>query len=93
MLADATSSVFYPGKLLFMLPLDFALRYKLYIVSHVVLAAINSYVLARAWRASHFASALVMGTEPSRSGVRLGPNVAASTVSDCHLIPVICRLE
>src|SRR5262245_16586001 len=57
-LADGSSSVFYPGKLLFVLPLDFALRYKLYIVGHVMLAAVNSYVLARAWRASPFASAV-----------------------------------
>ena len=32
-LADASSSVFYPGKLLFLLPVDFALRYKLYVVA------------------------------------------------------------
>jgi hypothetical protein len=57
-LADATSSVFYPGKLLFALPLDFALLYKLYIVGHVVLAAAFSYLLARAWKASHAAAAL-----------------------------------
>ena len=42
-LADATSSVFYPGKLLFLLPVDFALRYKLYVIGHVVLAAVGSY--------------------------------------------------
>src|SRR5436853_7652911 len=36
-LADATSSVFYPGKLLFLLPLDFATRYKLFIIAHVML--------------------------------------------------------
>lgn len=57
-LADATSSTFYPGKLLFLLPLSFAFRFKLYVVLHVVLAAGGSYRLARAWRASQPAAAL-----------------------------------
>src|SRR5262245_36254688 len=57
-LADTTSSVFYPGKLLFLVPVDFALRYKLYIILHVVLAAAGSYGLARAWKASPYAAAL-----------------------------------
>src|SRR5262245_41622533 len=57
-LADTTSSVFYPGKLLFLLPVDFALRYKTYIILHVVLAAAGSYGLARAWKASPYAAAL-----------------------------------
>lgn len=56
-LADASSSVFYPGKLVFALPLDFTLRYKLYIIGHVVLAAAGSYRLARHWNASQFAAA------------------------------------
>ena len=55
-LADTTSSIFYPGKLVFLLPADFALRYKLYVVMHVVLAAAGSYWLARAWKASCFAA-------------------------------------
>jgi hypothetical protein len=57
-LADASSSIFYPGKLLFLLPLDFALRYKLYVIAHVVLAAAGSYWLARAWKASQAAAAV-----------------------------------
>jgi hypothetical protein len=57
-LADTSSSVFYPGKLLLLLPLDFALRYKLYIMLHVVLAAAGSYALARAWKASEMAAAI-----------------------------------
>jgi hypothetical protein len=57
-LADATSSVFYPGKLLFLLPVDFAWRYKLYVVLHVVLAAATSYCLARAWKASACGAAI-----------------------------------
>src|SRR5688572_11851712 len=57
-LADASSSLFYPGKLLFILPIDFALRYKLYVIGHVALAALGSYILARAWSASTAAAAL-----------------------------------
>ena len=57
-LADATSSLFYPGKLLFLLPIDFVWRYKLYVVLHVVLAAANSYWLARAWKASACGAAI-----------------------------------
>ena len=55
-LADASSSVFYPGKLVFALPLDFTLCYKLYVIGHVVLAALGSYLLARHWKTSHLAA-------------------------------------
>ncbi len=44
---DATSSVFYPGKLLFALPLDYTLLLNMFVVAHVVLAAYTSYRLAR----------------------------------------------
>jgi hypothetical protein len=54
--ADASSSVFYPGKLLFALPLDFTLCYKLYVIGHVVLAAAGSYLLARHWKSSPMAA-------------------------------------
>ncbi len=57
-LADATSSVFYPGKLLFLLPGSFAWRYKLYILAHVLLAAWAAYYVARRWRRSREAAAL-----------------------------------
>jgi hypothetical protein len=57
-LADTTSSVFYPGKLVFLLPVDFTLRYKLYVILHVVLAAATSYRLARVWKTSTAAAAL-----------------------------------
>ncbi|HEY2411622.1 MAG TPA: hypothetical protein VGI40_05245 [Pirellulaceae bacterium] len=57
-LADATSSVLYPGKLLFALPLSYDTCFNLYIASHVVLAAANCYAAARAWRASPAAAAL-----------------------------------
>jgi len=56
--AEATSSVFYPGKLLFVLPLDFATKYKLYIVGHVLLAAAAAYCLARHWQTSRWAAGL-----------------------------------
>lgn len=57
-LADATSSVFYPGKLLLGLPLDFALRYKLYVVAHLALAAAGSFTLARVGGRGRHAAAL-----------------------------------
>jgi hypothetical protein len=57
-LAGATSSVFYPGKLLFLLPIDFAFRYKLYITLHVVLGAVGAYRLARHFEAGPEAAAL-----------------------------------
>lgn len=57
-LADTSSSVFYPGKLIFALPLDFTLRYKLFVIGHVVLAAIGSYRLARTWNSSWPAAAV-----------------------------------
>ncbi|MBC8874201.1 MAG: YfhO family protein [Planctomycetes bacterium] len=56
--AEATSSVFYPGKLLFVLPLDFATKYKLYIVGHVLLAAAAAFCLARHWQTSRWAAGL-----------------------------------
>ncbi len=40
---DATSGVFYPGKLLFALPLDYTLLFNVYVVAHVALAAYTSY--------------------------------------------------
>src|SRR6478752_6333456 len=57
-LADATSSIFYPGKLLFALPIDFDWTFNLYIVLHVILAAGGAYALARSWRSSPAAASL-----------------------------------
>ncbi|MFM2094562.1 MAG: hypothetical protein RIS70_1686, partial [Planctomycetota bacterium] len=48
-LADATSSVFYPLKLLFFLPLPYAVRYNWYVVIHLVLAALTLWTTARRW--------------------------------------------
>ena len=56
--ADPTASIWYPGKLVFTLPLDFSVNYKLYIVGHVVLCAITAYWLARKWGGSRYAAAL-----------------------------------
>jgi hypothetical protein len=47
--ADATSAVFYPGKLVFALPLEFARCYVWYIILHVLLAVMGAYRLARHW--------------------------------------------
>lgn len=58
LLAENTSSVFYPGKLIFSLPLDYTLLYNLYIVSHVLLAAAGGYRLARRFGASEPAASL-----------------------------------
>ncbi len=56
--AEATSAVFYPGKLIFALPLDYTLRFNLYIVFHFLLAAAATYMLARSWNTSRPAAAL-----------------------------------
>ncbi|MBP87644.1 MAG: hypothetical protein CMJ64_13130 [Planctomycetaceae bacterium] len=51
-LADTTSSVLYPGKLVFALPVSYRLRYHLYVTMHVLLASAMAYALARRWQAS-----------------------------------------
>jgi hypothetical protein len=51
-IADPTASVFYPGKLLFALPLEFGTRYKIYILSHVLMAGGVAFLVARRWNAS-----------------------------------------
>ena len=57
-LADTTSSVLYPGKLVFALPISFRLRYHLYVTAHILLAAGMAYRMARHWRCSVEASGL-----------------------------------
>lgn len=57
LLADASSSLFYPGRLLLLVPVDFAQRYNLYVAAHFALAALGSYLLARHWQASWPAAA------------------------------------
>ena len=56
--ADATSSVFYPGKILFLLPGEFDTWYKTYIIFHVWLCGIASFFLARHWKRSAPAASL-----------------------------------
>ena len=58
-LADTTSAVFYPGKLLFALPgLDFSQRYSLLIFAHVALAAAAAYLTAHKFGSSAIASGI-----------------------------------
>lgn len=56
--AENSSSVFYPGKLLFALPLDYAVLYAGYIVLHVALAAVFGYRLAVHFGAGPIAAGL-----------------------------------
>ncbi|MAR13306.1 MAG: hypothetical protein CL681_25470 [Blastopirellula sp.] len=55
-LADATSSVLYPGKILFALPVAYPAAYNLYVFGHIVLAGIAAYLAARHWNASRCAA-------------------------------------
>ncbi len=50
--ADATSSLFYPGKVLFFLPGPYGFWYKAYIIGHVWLCGLTSFRLARYWQQS-----------------------------------------
>lgn len=52
LVAENTSSIFYPGKLLFALPLDYTLLFNWYTLLHVVLAAWGAWRLARHFDAS-----------------------------------------
>jgi len=58
LIAENTTSVFYPGKLLFLLPLDYTWLYNVYIVGHVALAVGTAYLLARRLNASRSAATL-----------------------------------
>ena len=57
-LADTSSSLFYPGKVCYFLPLPAAQCNALYVIAHLLLAAVNVYHLARKWRASVPASGI-----------------------------------
>ncbi|MBN2022256.1 MAG: hypothetical protein JW809_05635, partial [Pirellulales bacterium] len=50
--ADPAASVFYPGKLVFFLPIDHARAMNLYVAGHLLLAAFGAYRLARHFHAS-----------------------------------------
>jgi hypothetical protein len=58
LLANSTSCVFYPGKLLFLLPLSYPWAYKIYILLHALLAAATAYLLARRFGTSRLAATL-----------------------------------
>ncbi len=58
LVGENTSSIFYPGKLIFALPLDYAQLYNSYIVAHVALAAWGGYLLARHWQVSTLAAGM-----------------------------------
>lgn len=45
--ADSSASIFYPGKFLFWLPLSFASCMLVYLTTHLLLACLNTYYLAR----------------------------------------------
>lgn len=55
--ADPTTSAFYPGKLIFALPLGYATRYKVYLLTHVLLAGGAAGFVARRWGATPAAAA------------------------------------
>ncbi|MFP6617789.1 MAG: YfhO family protein [Pirellulaceae bacterium] len=57
-MSDLSSSLFYPGKLVFQLPLPYPRLYSWYIALHVLLAAYGTYRLASYWQASSWASLL-----------------------------------
>lgn len=56
--ADATSSVFYPLKLIFFLPCPYPALYNGYLVLHVVIAAANTWMVTRRWEFDRSAAAL-----------------------------------
>lgn len=59
LLANATASVFYPGKQIFLLPIEFEAKFKAYILLHVVFVAVSSFLVARFWKLSTAAAGLV----------------------------------
>ncbi|MDA1180376.1 MAG: hypothetical protein O2931_16470, partial [Planctomycetota bacterium] len=50
--ADVTASVFYPGKIVFWLPLSYERRFLIYVFGHYLFGLYGTYQLARRWRAS-----------------------------------------
>lgn len=57
-MSDLSSSLFYPFKLIFQLPLPFPALYSWYIALHVLLAAYGTYRLSRYWQASSWGASL-----------------------------------
>ena len=56
--ADPTAALFYPPKLLFALPIDFASSYVIYVVGHVFFAAFSMFVACRWLRCSVMAAGI-----------------------------------
>jgi hypothetical protein len=55
--ADPTASLFYPGQLVFALPLEFTTRVNLYVIGHLLLAVILLYRTARGFACSRVGAA------------------------------------
>jgi hypothetical protein len=72
--AETTSSVLYPGKLVFAIPVSFETRYLAYIISHLLLATFAAFWTARSWGASAEGAALC--------GLSYG--FAGSLLFQCH---------
>lgn len=78
---DGTSSVFYPGKLIFLLRfLEYHVRFGWYISLHVLLAAINCYLLSLRLRASHTGAGL------AAFAYAFGGSVLFQTVNVVYLV-------
>jgi hypothetical protein len=58
LVGEASSSIFYPGKAILLLPLEFSWKFKLYVVGHVFLAAAGAYYAARQFGSSREAATL-----------------------------------
>ena len=58
LVGEATAGLFYPGKLLLLLPLPASTLYHWYVLIHVALAAFTSFYLARSWGHSCSAAGL-----------------------------------
>lgn len=78
--ADPTASLWYPGKLVFALPVDFTLRFKLYVAGHVALCAVAAYWLARSWQTS------VLGSALAATSYALGGNVLFQHCNVVYLV-------
>lgn len=80
-LADASSSVFYPGKLLFAIPgLDYVQRLNLYVVLHVVLAGVGAFFAGRRLKLS------VTGCGVAAASYALGGVVLTQTANVVFLV-------
>lgn len=67
LLADPTAAVFYPGKLIFCLPLEYATCFALYVVIHLWWGGVGAFVFARGLRSNTF-GALIAGLSYELSG-------------------------